>query len=150
MASAHFRAGVVIVVRHPDLSRVMVFERVDQPGSWQLPQGGIDAGETPEMAAWRELGEETGLDERHVVSRAEFPDWIAYEWPADVQTRKGGDHHRIGQAQKWFLFDAHTAEVEPVPDGVEFGAWKWVTPAWLLDHVVEWRRDAYARVLGTL
>ena len=150
MASAHFRAGVVIVVRHPDLSQVMVFERVDVPGSWQLPQGGIKAGETPVEAAWRELGEETGLGERDVVARAEFPEWIAYEWPDEVTARSAGTHHRIGQAQKWFLFDAMAANVVPTPDGVEFGAWQWVQPAWLLDHVVDWRRDAYARVLGTL
>jgi len=150
MASAHFRAGVVIVVRHPDLSRVMVFERVDQPGSWQLPQGGMKAGEQPIEAAWRELGEETGLGEAEVVARAEFPDWIVYEWPDDVQATSGGTHHRIGQAQKWFLFDAVSAGVVPTPDGIEFGAWQWVEPAWLLEHVVGWRRDAYTRVLGTL
>lgn len=150
MASAHFRAGVVIVVRHTDLARVMVFERVDAPGSWQLPQGGIKAGEQPVEAAWRELEEETGLGADHVVSRAEFPDWIAYEWPADVQERNAGSHHRIGQVQKWFLFDVRSADVEPTPDGIEFGAWQWVTPSWMLEHVVEWRREAYARVLGTL
>jgi putative (di)nucleoside polyphosphate hydrolase len=150
MASAHFRAGVVIVVRHPDLSRVMAFERVDVPGSWQLPQGGIKAGETPIEAAWRELGEETGLGERDVVARAEFPEWIAYEWPDEVTALSAGTHHRIGQAQKWFLFDAVAADLVPTPDGVEFGAWQWVQPAWLLDHVVDWRRDAYTRVLATL
>mgnify|MGYP003443239670 CR=1 FL=1 len=45
MASAHFRAGVVIVVRSPDLTHVLAFERADAAGSWQLPQGGLKAGE---------------------------------------------------------------------------------------------------------
>src|SRR5687767_13981343 len=58
MAGHHFRAGVVAVVRRAD-GRVLAFERADLPGQWQLPQGGLDRGESPEQAAWRELEEET-------------------------------------------------------------------------------------------
>ena len=61
MAHSFFRAGVVIVVRHPDGERILAFERADSPGSWQLPQGGLHRGESPIEGAWRELGEETGL-----------------------------------------------------------------------------------------
>ena len=100
MASSHFRAGVVIVVRNPDLTRVMAFERADAPGSWQLPQGGLKVGEQPIGGAWRELTEETGLDERHVIARAEFPEWLAYEWPAALKEIKGGTSNRIGQVQR--------------------------------------------------
>ena len=60
MAGPHFRAGVVAVVRRDD-GLVMAFERADLPGQWQLPQGGLEAGESPVEAAWRELAEETGL-----------------------------------------------------------------------------------------
>lgn len=150
MASAHFRAGVVIVVRHPDLHRIMAFERMDSPGSWQLPQGGLKAGEDPVAGAWRELEEETGLAEAHVVARAAFPDWVAYEWPDEVVAAKAGANNRIGQVQKWFLFDVVDAAIEPTPDGHEFRAWQWVEPAWLIAHVPEWRRAAYERVLSTL
>src|SRR5688572_24042746 len=80
VTSQHFRAGVVVVVRHPD-GRILAFERSDVAGSWQLPQGGLIDHEEPIEAAWRELMEETGLGEEHVVARAEFPDWVAYEWP---------------------------------------------------------------------
>ena len=55
MPSAHFRAGVVIVVRHPTTHQVMAFERADTPDTWQLPQGGLRDGELPLHAAWREL-----------------------------------------------------------------------------------------------
>lgn len=150
MASAHFRAGVVAVVRHPDLQRVLVFERVDSPGHWQLPQGGLRADETPYEGAWRELQEETGLTDAHVVGRVEYPEWVAYEWPTDIRALKAGDHHRMGQVQRWFLFDALDPDLTPTPDGVEFRDWQWVTPHWLIEHVVEWRRSAYERVLGTL
>ena len=137
----HFRANVVAVVTN-DKGRVMAFERSDVPGAWQLPQGGLDAGETPEEAAWRELGEETGLTKRDVELVAEFPDWTAYELPSGP--RKNG---RIGQVQRWFTFKVKHDDVEPVPDGVEFTAWKWVKREWLVDQVVDFRRRSYRRVL---
>ena len=150
MASAHFRAGVVIVVRSPDLTHVLAFERADAAGSWQLPQGGLKAGEAPIEGAWRELLEETGLGEVDVVARAEFPEWLAYEWPDELKGLKGDLAHRIGQVQRWFLFDALSPDIVPTPDGGEFVAWQWVEPQWLVNHVVEWRRGPYERVLGTL
>ena len=150
MAGQHFRAGVVIVIRHPDRQRILAFERSDAAGSWQLPQGGLDAGEEPVEGAWRELLEETGLGPDHVQVLAEFPDWIAYEWPIEIMEVQGKDGKRRGQVQKWFLFDALDAAIEPTPDGSEFVGWQWVEPSWLLGQVPEWRRAAYAKVLDTL
>jgi putative (di)nucleoside polyphosphate hydrolase len=141
MGSAHFRANVVAVVVN-DKGRVLAFERSDFVGQWQLPQGGVDVGETPEEAAWRELEEETGLSSEHVDLVDEYPEWTVYEWPTGV--RKNG---RMGQVQRWFTFKVKSAEVEPTPDGVEFTDWKWVKPQWLVDQVVEFRRASYERVL---
>jgi putative (di)nucleoside polyphosphate hydrolase len=142
MSGPHFRAGVVAVVRRPD-GRVMAFERVDLPGQWQLPQGGLEAGESPVEAAWRELAEETGLGPNDVVLSQELPDWTVYEWP-----RRALDSKRLGQAHRWFFFDVVDASVEPSPDGSEFSTWRWVEPDWLLDHVVAFRRSSYRRALG--
>ncbi len=150
MGGQHFRAGVVVVVRHPDLHQVLAFERSDAPGSWQLPQGGLDQHEEPIEAAWRELFEETGLTDADVVARAEYPEWVAYEWPPQVMDIHGKDGKRRGQVQKWFLFDALTPDIEPAPDGSEFVDWRWVDPEWLIGHVAEMRRSAYERVLRTL
>ena len=141
MGCLYFRANVVAVVTN-DKGRVMAFERSDVPGSWQLPQGGMDAGETPEEAAWRERGEETGLTKDDVDLVDEFPDWTAYELPSGP--RKNG---RIGQVQRWFTFKVKHADVEPIPDGVEFTDWMWVKREWLVDEVVEFRRRSYRRVL---
>ena len=121
------------------------FERSDIADQWQLPQGGMDAGETPVEAAWRELEEETGLGPKEVELVDEFSEWTVYQWPNGARERG----RRLGQAQRWFTFRALSDKIVPIPDGVEFVSWKWVEPAWLIDQVVEFRRSGYERVLGT-
>ena len=150
VSGQHFRAGVVVVVRHPNLTDILAFERADTAGSWQLPQGGLHRGEEPIAAAWRELMEETGLGEKDVVARMEFPEWVAYEWPEDLIREHGRDGRRRGQVQRWFLFDALHADIAPTPDGSEFNQWRWVDPSWMIANVVEFRRAAYERMLRTL
>ncbi len=160
MATQSFRAGVVMIVRRED-GAVFVCERADAPGSWQLPQGGVDPGEQPIDAAWRELGEETGLTNEDVRLVSELPDWIAYEWPTGLRpaTRKFGESVR-GQVQKWFLFgvippadgsdDGHAHHLAPRVDGREFRAWSWMDPHLLVDSVIDWRRDSYRRAFSRL
>ncbi len=145
MASPHFRAGVVIVVRGVD-DRLLAFERGDVPGQWQLPQGGLEVGEDPLAAAWRELAEETGLGPNEVQSVAQYPDWVPYEYPDELKTSKG----RLGQLHRWFLFDALRADIVPTPDNREFVAWQWVTREWLIESVVDFRRSGYQLVLSSL
>ena len=123
MVKPHFRAGVVAVVRRAD-GQVMAFERVDAPGAWQLPQGGIESGETPEDAVWRELWEETGLTRNDVRLVDRVPAWTIYEWP---QTMRSSE--RIGQAHRWFVFEPIEGDINPQPDGSEFVAWQWMLPA---------------------
>jgi putative (di)nucleoside polyphosphate hydrolase len=143
MASRHFRAGVVIVVRRSN-GQVLAFERADVPGQWQLPQGGLQRAESPIEAAWRELAEETGLGPNEVELVGEHPDWELYEWPPQVT----GDGARLGQVHRWFFFRALDEDVRPTPDGHEFRAWRWVDPEWLIDQVVPFRRPSYTKVLG--
>ena len=145
-----FRAGVVAVVTN-SAGQVMAFERSDVPGAWQLPQGGIDAGEATEVAAWRELFEETGLGPDQVDLVGEYPEWTAYEWPAELRAAgKGRGSNRFGQAQRWFVFSVRSDDIEPVPDGVEFSTWRWVERDWLIEQVVEFRRPSYRKVLASI
>jgi putative (di)nucleoside polyphosphate hydrolase len=141
VSSAQFRAGVIVVVRRAD-GAVLAFERAADPGSWQFPQGGIEQGEEPIEAAWRELYEETGLDATQVRHVHELPIWTVQEWPATV--RRG---RRLGQVHRWFVFEAPD-DVTPVPDGHEFVAWRWVDPQWLADHVIDFKQPSYRAALA--
>ena len=150
MPAQVFRASVVLIVRREN-GDLLAFERADVPGAWQLPQGGLDVGEEPVDAAWRELREETGLGPNQVRLVHELAEWIAYEWPADIRERAKEGHRRRGQIQKYFLFGViPDIDIEPQPDGVEFGAWQWISPHQLIHEVAEFRRDGYARAFSRL
>jgi putative (di)nucleoside polyphosphate hydrolase len=143
MVSQFFRANVGIVVTRPD-GHVLLFERLDKPGQWQLPQGGLDLEEEPQEAAFRELHEETGIKPDHVQLIAEYPRWLAYELPAERRRRKTGR----GQVQKWFLFrfrgvDSDIDLVPPEGERQEFSAFRWVVWADLVETVWEVRRPVY-------
>jgi putative (di)nucleoside polyphosphate hydrolase len=142
MAKPHFRAGVVAVVRRAD-GFVMAFERSDLTGAWQLPQGGIEPGESPETAAWRELREETGLGRGDVRLAGEHHDWTVYVWPEPMRRT-----HRLGQAHRWFFFEPLDDAIEPRPDGSEFSDWAWMATSELIECVVDFRKEPYRQVLG--
>lgn len=132
----------MVVVRRPD-GQVLAFERADAADEWQLPQGGIEGDEEPEQAAWRELGEETGLGPEEVRLVDEYDGYTVYAWPTEM--RRNG---RLGQVHRWFFFEPLSECIVPRPDGHEFVAWKWMTPESLVDQVVEFRRIPYRQVLG--
>ena len=78
-----FRANVGIMIINAE-GYVLAFERADYPGSWQLPQGGIDESETAHEAALRELEEETGIQPTDIADLMECPEWLAYELPKSL------------------------------------------------------------------
>ena len=143
-AGVTFRASVGAVVIDPR-GLVLALERSDVPGAWQLPQGGLAAGEEPRQAVLRELCEETGVGLGSVEIVAEHPDWLAYELPPQMRR----SHTGLGQVQKWFLlrFTGATDEIDPA--GVaepEFSDWQWMPMRQLVDAVAPFRRRVYAAV----
>jgi len=132
--------------------RGLVFagRRIDgPPEAWQMPQGGIDAGESVEAAALRELWEETGVERHRVEVLAVTPGWLRYDLPAELVGRVWGGRFR-GQKQKWVLmrFLGEDAEVRIDTKHPEFVAWRWLPPAEVLEAIVPFKRTVYAEVLA--
>lgn len=113
-----------------------------QPYVWQMPQGGIDEGEEPEQAAFRELEEETSI--RSVDLLAESVDWLSYDLPPEALGRWRGRYR--GQTQKWFAFRFTGKEAEinlNAHQPAEFSEWKWVPLAEITDLVVPFKLPVY-------
>ena len=145
-----FRPNVgIILLNHR--SQVFWGKRI-RTHSWQFPQGGIDRGENPEQAMFRELHEEVGLFPQHVQVLARTRDWLRYEVP-DRFIRRDARGHYKGQKQIWFLLQlvGHDWDLNlRATDHPEFDAWRW-NDYWVpLDVVVEFKRGVYATALTEL
>jgi putative (di)nucleoside polyphosphate hydrolase len=126
---------------------VFVGNRIGLKGdNWQMPQGGIDEGETPQNAAFRELAEETGTDKADML--AEIPRWIHYDLPPDISRRVWGGRYR-GQMQRWFAmrFTGVDSDIRLDRHVPEFSAWRWVPLASLCDLIVPFKRDVYSEIV---
>lgn len=140
-----YRTGVGVMLVD-DRGRAFTGERLDMPGAWQMPQGGIEAGETAEEAARRELGEETGI--RSASRIAVAGNWKTYDLPKDLAARLWGGRYR-GQAQIWtlFRFEGPEAEIDLAVERPEFGRWKWSPLDVLVAEIVPFKRDVYREVV---
>jgi putative (di)nucleoside polyphosphate hydrolase len=150
-----YRPNVGIVLLN---SRNEVFwgKRVGQH-SWQFPQGGIQHGESPEQAMYRELHEEVGLLPEHVQIIGRTRDWLRYDVPEEYLRRQNSTRvHRAayrGQKQIWFLLRLVGLDSDiqlRASEHPEFDAWRWV-PFWIqLDAVIGFKREVYQLALSEL
>jgi putative (di)nucleoside polyphosphate hydrolase len=128
--------------------RAFVGQRIDVfEEAWQMPQGGIDEGESPPQAALRELHEEAGTDKGEIV--AEVADWLDYELPETTAAGRWGGKYR-GQTQKWFAlrFTGVDADIDLDAHEPEFKAWRWMELDALPGLVVPFKRPIYERVVA--
>lgn len=120
------------------------------PLLWQMPQGGIDKGEEPIEAAWRELYEETGIKSASLIEEA--PQWLHYDLPKDMLGIGLKGKYR-GQKQRWFAFrfegDESEIQINPPPAGhsAEFDQWAWKPMDELPNLIVPFKRDVYLGVV---
>lgn len=153
MTSLPYRPCVGIMLLNKD-GKVWIGRRAmdrvvqqDEPGSWQMPQGGIDAGEDPLPAALRELEEETGISQVDVIGESEG--WFSYDLPAHLlgKALKG---KYCGQKQKWFamryLGSDDEIDLSQAEDD-EFDAWRWEDAQVLPDLIIEFKRPVYEQVI---
>lgn len=120
--------------------------------SWQFPQGGINAGENPEQAMYRELFEETGLKPCHVHLIGRTRNWLRYDVPQQYLRRDSRGVYK-GQKQIWFLLKLTGRDSDVCLRATghpEFDAWRW-NEYWVpLDSVIEFKRDVYQAALSEL
>ena len=131
------REGLVFLGRRSDMGERVV---------WQCPQGGIDPGEDPATAVMRELREEIGTDQAHILG--EHPDWLQYDLPPELLGVAWGGRYR-GQTQRWFALrlDAPDSAINLLAHGTpEFDQWRWAPLAELGTLEVGFKKALYARL----
>ena len=147
-AALRYRPAVGIMLLNRQ-GEVFVGRRIDMPvmPAWQMPQGGIDPGETPCQAAMRELEEEIGTAK--VVLLGESRVWLKYDLPIELAGGIWGGRYR-GQRQKWFVmrFIGTNADINLATEHPEFDAWQWVAPERLPDLIVPFKRQLYIDILA--
>lgn len=120
--------------------------------AWQFPQGGIQYGESPVQAMYRELHEEVGLHPEHVRILGRTRDWLRYNVPSNFIRRDSRGHYK-GQKQIWFLLRMVGRDTDVCLRATrhpEFDAWRW-SQYWVpLEAVIEFKREVYSLALNEL
>ena len=141
-------AAVILSNRYPDVCEIFIAKRCDikkKGNVWQFPQGGIDEGESPVEALFRELKEEIGTDCVEIL--AAYPRWLRYDFPAGVMAKKMYPYR--GQRQKYFLVKIKDPALINLETEIpEFNCYKFVPFDEVFSHIVYFKRPIYRKVLG--
>jgi len=131
--------------------RAFVGKRIDNREGdwWQMPQGGVDPGEDPDSALFRELYEEAGVRQAHLNVISRLPGELFYDLPEELKGKLWGGKY-IGQRQTWYAlrFTGTDSDIDlNAHEPAEFCEWKWVDPELLPNLIVPFKRDIYRTVV---
>lgn len=141
-----FREGVGMMILNKH-NQIFVGKRIDSKiNGWQMPQGGIDLGETPSSAAMREMEEEIGSKNAVIIS--ESKNWYSYRVPEFIIPKLWNGQY-CGQKQKWFLirFTGEDHEININTHYPEFDEWKWTSFDQLLTDIIPFKLELYKQVI---
>ena len=145
-----YRPNVASVIINKD-NKILWAKRVNED-NWQFPQGGIQKGETPEQAMYREVYEEVGLSKNSFEILGRSSDWLRYDVPEKfVKTYWQGRYR--GQKQIWFLLKFIGSDDLinlNLHDSPVFDDWKWEYFWFPLKDVVDFKKDVYSTALNEL
>ncbi|MFA6394743.1 MAG: RNA pyrophosphohydrolase [Sulfurimonas sp.] len=137
-------AAVIVSHEYPDKKEIFIAERNDMHDVWQFPQGGIDEGESPEEALFRELKEEIGTKKVEII--AEYPDWIAYDFPSHVAAKMTPF---AGQKQRYYLVRLKKgAKIDLDTKHPEFIQYRFVEIDSLLGQIAHFKKPIYEQVIS--
>ena len=131
---------------------IFAWKRIDNNSdAWQMPQGGIDYGETPEVAAFRELSEETGIHHSKARLISATSGWLSYDIPLELIPKLWNGQYR-GQEQKWFAFEflGKDTDINISTQEPEFSEWAWKSKQDLLSSIVPFKVEVYQKVFSEL
>lgn len=143
-----YRSGVGIMIIDQQ-KRIFVGKRIDNHSdAWQMPQGGLDAGETEDEALLREMKEETGISSHEVKILSQSSKHYYYNLPYKLQKKFWGGKY-LGQKQRWYLieFCGDEKNIDVATEDPEFSEWKWISKENLLGAIVAFKRDLYEEVM---
>jgi putative (di)nucleoside polyphosphate hydrolase len=136
-------AAIILSSKYPEKVEFFIASRSDVKDAWQFPQGGIDKGETPKEALFRELKEEIGTNEVDIVG--EFPEWVSYDFPEMIAKRM---YPYDGQRQKYFLVRLKPgAKINLQTAEPEFSQYTFVPYNEIFDYITYFKRPVYKKVL---